>query len=168
MGVSLFTDETRTTYKSTYEILKDISSVWDELSDKNRAEVLEAVAGKRSAQTIASILENFDAAEKAMVTMQNSAGSAEREMNTYMESLSYSINAFKESWTEIGQTAIDRGGLKTVVDFGTSILNVLNDIIKNLGVVPTLIGTIVGSTMAFKNAGELLNTPSYALLQLCA
>lgn len=38
MGVSIFTDETRTTYKSTYQILKDISGIYDELSDKQQAE----------------------------------------------------------------------------------------------------------------------------------
>ena len=37
-GVSLFTDETKETYKSTYQILKEISEIWDQLSDKNQAE----------------------------------------------------------------------------------------------------------------------------------
>lgn len=38
-GVSLFTDETKSVYKSTYEVLKDISEVYDELSDKQQAEL---------------------------------------------------------------------------------------------------------------------------------
>ena len=37
LGVSLFTDATKETYKSTYQILKDISSIWDELTDKQQA-----------------------------------------------------------------------------------------------------------------------------------
>jgi hypothetical protein len=36
-GISLFTDETKETYKSTYEILKEISEIWNELTDKNQA-----------------------------------------------------------------------------------------------------------------------------------
>lgn len=36
-GISLFTDDTKQTYKSTYQILKEISDIYDELSDKNRA-----------------------------------------------------------------------------------------------------------------------------------
>lgn len=36
-GISLFTDETKETYKSTYKILEEISSIWDELTDKNQA-----------------------------------------------------------------------------------------------------------------------------------
>ena len=36
-GISLFTDETKTEYKSTYQILKDISEIYDELTDKQQA-----------------------------------------------------------------------------------------------------------------------------------
>jgi hypothetical protein len=36
-GISLFTDETKETYKSTYQILKEISQIFDEMSDKNQA-----------------------------------------------------------------------------------------------------------------------------------
>lgn len=38
-GISLFTDETKETYKSTYEILDEISKIWDDLTDKNQANV---------------------------------------------------------------------------------------------------------------------------------
>ena len=46
-GISLFTDETKTTYKSTYQLLKDISGIYDELTDKQQAGLLEALAGRR-------------------------------------------------------------------------------------------------------------------------
>jgi len=36
-GISLFTDESKDTYKSTYQILDDISKIWSELTDKNQA-----------------------------------------------------------------------------------------------------------------------------------
>ena len=46
-GISLFTDETKKTYKSTYQILKDISKIYDELSDKNQAKLLEKLGGEQ-------------------------------------------------------------------------------------------------------------------------
>lgn len=42
-GVDIMQDEN--TYKSTYQILKEISSVYNQLSDKNQAGVLELIAG---------------------------------------------------------------------------------------------------------------------------
>ena len=50
-GISLFTDSSKSEYKSTYEILKDISEIYDELSDKQQAELLEKLFGKTRAGT---------------------------------------------------------------------------------------------------------------------
>lgn len=42
--VSIMEDED--TYKSTYQILKEISEVWDSLSDKNQAQLLDKLFGR--------------------------------------------------------------------------------------------------------------------------
>lgn len=44
-GISLFTNASKTEYKSTYQILKEISEIYDELDDKTQAQLLEALAG---------------------------------------------------------------------------------------------------------------------------
>lgn len=44
-GVSLFTDETKQTFKSTTQLLRDISEIYDDLTDKQQAELLEKLAG---------------------------------------------------------------------------------------------------------------------------
>ena len=36
-GISIFTDETRSEYKSTYQILKEISEIYDQLTDAQQA-----------------------------------------------------------------------------------------------------------------------------------
>lgn len=36
-GISLFTDAAKTEYKSTYQILEEISEIYDELTDKQQA-----------------------------------------------------------------------------------------------------------------------------------
>ena len=40
-GVSLFEPGDPNTYRSTYDILRDISKIWDDLTDKNQAKLLE-------------------------------------------------------------------------------------------------------------------------------
>lgn len=37
-GISLFKDEEKTEYKSTTELLRDISKIYDDLTDKQQAE----------------------------------------------------------------------------------------------------------------------------------
>ena len=38
-GISLFTDESKTEYKSTTQLLRDISEIYDELTDKQQADI---------------------------------------------------------------------------------------------------------------------------------
>ena len=39
-GISLFTDASKTEFKSTYQLLSEISKVYDQLSDKNQANIM--------------------------------------------------------------------------------------------------------------------------------
>lgn len=50
-GISLFTDSSKTEYKSTYEILKEISEIYDDLTDKDQADLLSKLFGKTRAGT---------------------------------------------------------------------------------------------------------------------
>lgn len=143
-GISLFTDANKTTYKSTYQLLKDISEIYDELTDKQQAGLLEALAGKRQGQIVAATITNFKAAEKALQNMANSAGSAEAELATYQESAEYLFNQFKETFTSIAQNAIKRDDLKNLIKAGTTILGIVDKIVSQIGLIPTILTTSVG------------------------
>ena len=68
----------------------------------------------------------------------------------------------------MSQTIIDSDFIKSIIDGGTSILNTIEEIIKSLGTIPTIL-TGIATVGAFKNVGELSNTPVYAQPQLiCA
>src|SRR5699024_6937200 len=43
------------TFKSTYEIIKDLSEVWDELTDITRANILELIGGKRNSNVVTAL-----------------------------------------------------------------------------------------------------------------
>ena len=60
-GISLFSDDAKTEYKSTLELFNDISEIYHELNDKQQAGLLEALAGKRQGQIVAAILNNYEA-----------------------------------------------------------------------------------------------------------
>lgn len=113
-GVSVMQDAD--TYKSTYDVLKDISEVWDKLTDKERAGTLEALFGKRQANIGSAIIQNFSQAEKAVDMMGDSAGSAEQEFAKAQEGISYKLNALKETSVGIWQNLIDSDAIKTGVD----------------------------------------------------
>lgn len=147
-GISIFTDKNKTEYKSTYEILKEISEVWDDLTDKQQANLLEKLGGKRGAQSIAAILDDFSSVDKAMDTMENAAGSADREMGIIRDSLEYKINALKQTWVGTLQDVADRGDIGKLIDGLTSFSEAMGTVISNIGVFKTAfigLGTVIGS-----------------------
>lgn len=151
-GISLFTDDTKTEYKSTYQLLKEISDIYDQLSDKDQAGLLEALAGKRQGQIIAATINNFEAAEKAMNSMANSAGSAEKEMSVIMDSIEYKTNRLKETTVGVAQNLFKRDDMKTVVDGLTSVMNVIDSLTSKLGLFGS-IGLGAGLFTSIKNVG---------------
>lgn len=153
-GISLFSDKEKQTYKSTYQILKEISEIWDDLTDKDQAQLLEKLAGKRGGQVVAGLLSNFSAAEKAMKEMDQAAGSSDAEMSIIQESLEYKINALKETWVGTVQDILDRGDIGTIVDGLTKISKAIGFVTSNLGLLKTAALGVAGY-LSFKNVGIL-------------
>lgn len=141
-GISLFTDANKTEYKSTIQILRDISEIYDELTDKQQAALLEKLAGKRGGQVVAAILNNFDAVEKSLDSMEHSAGNAEAEMSVIYESISYHLNQLKETWTGIAQSVFQSDALKLGIDLLTKLSEVIKLLVDNFGLLSTTIAGI--------------------------
>lgn len=59
--------------------MKELAGVWGELTDITQANILEQIGGKRNANVVSSMLENFNVAEDVVKTAANSAGSALKE-----------------------------------------------------------------------------------------
>lgn len=153
-GISLFTDEDKTTYKSTYQILKEISEIYDDLTDKQSAELLEKLAGKRGGQVVASLLTNFEAAEKALKEMENAAGSADSEMSIVEESIEYKVNALKQTWVGVAQDLLKRDDFGKLVDCLTKLSEAIGFVVEKAG----LLGTVgLGASLfaSFKGAGRV-------------
>lgn len=136
-GISLFTDDSKTEYKSTTELLRDISEIYDELTDKQQAGLLEKLAGKRQGQVVAAILNNFGAVEKSLATMADSAGGAMREMEIIEESLEFKLNALKETATGVFQNLFAKEDMIVVIELLTKLMEVLDFLTEKLGLFGT-------------------------------
>lgn len=113
--------------------------------------MLEKLFGKTRAQQGAAILQNFDQAKAAMDTMREAAGSADREMGIIQESLDYKLNALKETWVGFIQQLADRGTLGNIIDFLTTISELLTNLTKFDGLIPTILGGVASGIYNFKS-----------------
>ena len=151
-GVSVMADAN--TYKSTYQILKEISEVWSTLTDQARLDVLTLIFGRGNTTIGASVLENFDIAKSAMEEMAYSAGSAEAEIAGAMDTVAYKMNTLKETGTGIAQNLFDREDMKGILDTLNSLGSVLDWLTDKLGLFGSL-GVGAGLLAGIKNVGSL-------------
>ena len=103
---------------------------------------------------MSSILGWFDIARQSLDTAVNdSAGSAERELSNYQKGIEYSLDTFKAQFQELSTTVINADVFKGLVDGATGFLNILTQIINVGGGLPVVLGAI-GGTALFKNLDE--------------
>ena len=121
------------TFKSTYQILKELSAVWDSLTDVSRANILEMVGGKRNSNVVSALLENFSVAERAFQTASNSAGSALAENEKHLDSISGKINKFESAWQSLSVTIVSSGITKAIIDIGTGMATAADAIVGFVG-----------------------------------
>lgn len=81
----MFSDEAKTEFKSTKQLFDEIDKIYQDLTDKNQAQLLETLAGKRQGQIVGSILNNYETVKKSMESMSDSSGNAEEEMSVIMD-----------------------------------------------------------------------------------
>ena len=156
-GVDIQLDDD--TYKSTYQILLEISKVWGRLSDLSRSSVLEQLFGKRQANIGAAILENGDLLERVYKTSEGSMGSAMREQEEYAKSIQYSIDTLKAAYQDFADSVINSDFVKNLLGTAQSFLEVLTKIIDKFGTLPTILTGIatIGGIKGVGIFGDLDN-----------
>lgn len=150
-GIDIMKDDN--TFKSTYDILKDLSNVWKDLSDIDQANILEQLAGKRQSNVLSALISNFDMAESALRDSMNSAGSAYAEHEKALDSVEAKENKVNVSMEQLSQTVMDVGAVKGGLDFTSGIIDGLNSIIKTFGLIPPVVTAASAAMSAFFDVG---------------
>ena len=155
------------TFKSTYQIMKELSEVWKDLSDTTQANITELISGKRGGQGTSALLNNFSVAEDAMKQALNSSGSAMRENETYMQSLQAKLNQLDSAFQKFSTDLMKSDIPKFFVDLATVFVDGADNAVKFAGALPTLTAAISGVLSVMQMSGKLkngagkVNMPSY-------
>lgn len=164
----LFRGVTKRTFKSTYQIIKEISEVWGDLTDVSQANILNLMAGKRNANAVSSLIENFDMAEAALNAANDAAGSAMAEHAKWLDSIEGKINQFKASFEALSSSVVNSDFIKHLIDGATSLISLLDAITQKIGPLP---GLLMGITSLLNVSGFgrhsstcLSNMPKYTLM----
>ena len=140
--VDIMSDEAGTQFKSTYQIMKEIANVYDDLSDVDQAALLEKISGKRQANATAALISQFQTAEDVVKSAQKATGSADAENAKFLDSIEGKMQQFQATFQSLSTSILDSELVKGTVDFGSGILSFLNTLISKLGTLPGLIAPI--------------------------
>lgn len=152
------------TFKSTYQIMKELSKVWGELSDVDAANILELIGGKRNANAVTSLLTNFEDAEKALQTAAQASGSALAENEKYLDSIAGKLSIFQSKFETFSTNLIDSGVVKFIVDLGSVLLTIL-DTLNRIHLLLPLIAVTTAIIMGHMNANKMAMIVQQILLQ---
>ena len=115
-------------FKSTTQILREMSAVWEDMTDIQQASALELLGGKRQANILASIISNFDVVEDAIETSMNSEGSAIKENEKWLDSIQGKTEQLTNSLQGLWNNALNSGFVKYILDIGISLTNIIDKI----------------------------------------
>ena len=134
-------------YKSTYDILLEIAEIYDEIIAKDEQYgtkqanlLLETIAGKNRASIAASILQSPEMLKEAYAEAIDAEGSAAIENEKYIDSIEGHLVKLKNAWEELWADTFTRELINNIIDLGTKILEIVDD----LGLVQTALIAIAG------------------------
>ncbi|MCH1964452.1 phage tail tape measure protein [Clostridium perfringens] len=144
------TKEGKEEFRSTYDVIKDLSMVWDDLNNMQKSMIAEKFAGKQNANVFFSLMLNAKKdLESIKETADDSFQSAAQEQEAYMNSLSAKINSLKEDFKGLFLDLGDTDLLKNIIGGVDAGVNSIRKLIKTFGALPSTVGLASASMVMF-------------------
>lgn len=124
LGITLF--DTNGQLLSSYEIFTQLAEIWPTLDRNTQNFIASNQAGTNQFQNFAALMQNFEHAAIATSYALNSAGSAERENQAYMESLNAKASAVAATFEDFANNVIDSKLIKSILSLTKTFLDLLN------------------------------------------
>lgn len=140
-------------FRSTYDILKDLSNVWNDLSNIEQASITKLLAGTRQQNVFYSLIGQFDEAKKAMNSMADSAGTLQSAYSNYLNTTTAHIETFKTAFAELADTIVNGELLNFFIDFGTETVEVITSVtnfIDSIGGIRTVLLAVAAALLLAK------------------
>lgn len=147
--VDIMLDEN--TFKNSTQILREMATAWEDMNDIQRASALELMGGKRQANVLSALIQNFDTVEEAIEASANSSGSALKENERYLDSIQGKIDQFTNATQAMWSNFLDSDVIKFIVDLGTKLIK----LIDKIGVIPSVLSGVLIYLTAFKKQNPL-------------
>lgn len=155
-GVSVWADDAKTTYKELGTYMAEVAERWDQIDAETQTKALETMFGKTRSNIGAAIIGNIQAYKDTMSTLtdDDTLKSADKELETASQSVSFHLNALKETWTGVAQNLFQTGEMNAFIDSLTMVSGAIQDVTSKLGLFGSvLVGFVIFDTIKSKIKG---------------
>lgn len=141
--------------RAFYDIMADISKIYDSLSDTNKADLSQILFGTQFESQGDALIQAFQSGQvqSALESSLNAGGAAMAEQERWMESLEAKTIQLDAAFQSFSNHVLDSGLLKWFIDFGTDCVQALDAVAGKLGSFGTL-GLGAGIFAGIKNVGS--------------
>lgn len=146
-------------YKDGVEQLRNPMEVIGEISEKYREglisevqlqDIVSTLGGKTRSNQLQALISNFDMYEDMVDTFANSAGSADREIQYYLDSWEAKANRVKNSWVQLVESFQTSDIAKNILDVANGLLQIANtDIGQTAAKIALVTSAITALTLAY-------------------
>ena len=122
------------------DVINDVAAKWNTWTEAQRIAMAEAMAGKRQYKNLIALFDNWDMYMEAQ-------GTIEEQNSVYMDSLKAHTQQLTAAQEDLIDSFADSDSFKGLIDVGTTVLNVLSDIVDGIGGGGTA-ALMLGSTLS--------------------
>lgn len=134
----------------TSDVLADLAHQWDTLTTAEQAYLAESLAGKRQANILTALMQNWGEVERQMQLYAEGAGSAMRENELYLDSWEAKTKILSAAWTEFISHLIETEQVKGILDGLAAVVNALD---SNVG---RFVITVLALATAFTAVSKVI------------
>ena len=140
----------------TSDVLDDLAERWKTLTTAEQSYLAQSLAGKRQANILNALMNNWAEAQRQMTLYANGAGSALQENEIYLNSWEAKTKRLSAAWTQFVNDLIDTDLIKKALDGIIKIVEFLDTDVGRLLATAISVGTAVtalaGAVGVLKNA----------------
>lgn len=155
------------------DVLTDLAKRWNDLTTAEQSYVSSTLAGKRQANVLIALMQNFDEYEKELQNYASGTGSALKENEIYLDSWEAKTKILSATWTEFVSNLVETKAIKGGLNILIAAVETLNSALGRTAVIAASVvaaigglgkrlglqglgqaGTLIGSGMAVGETGS--------------
>lgn len=144
----------------TSNVLDDLAERWKTLTTAEQSYLAQSLAGKRQANILNALMNNWAEAQRQMTLYANGAGSALQENEIYLNSWEAKTKQLSAAWTKFVNDLVDTDLIKGALDAIIKLVGLLDTGVGRLLIttagIATAVVAITGAISGLKTAVTLL------------